>query len=155
MWTTLQILRAGWTEMKRSKIFNSLMVTQDHMTDIRLYSWCKTSMSGFFFPEWNEILSLFRKTSDPFRFIKWYLQLLVQRFRQKQWRMYVDSELNSYYDIRPQLHQWRNSPINHINHEIWVSRQSRQTRLFDYVYWIYCLFSHTLQQRNITQWCQL
>lgn len=75
--------------------------------------------------EWISLL-LFRKTSDPFKFIKWYLQLLVQRFRQKQRRTYVDSELNSHYDISPQLHQWRNSPIMpHANHEIWVSRQKK------------------------------
>ena len=82
-------------------------------------SWFRAIFASMyiFFLECNVRLS-FRKTSDLFRFIKWYLQLLVRNFGQKQRRMYLDSELKLHYDISEKLQRWPNTTkMPHADHE--------------------------------------
>ena len=143
-------LRAGWIEMKKSKagslFYYTCNPTEDHMTDkgCTRDAWRDTNIcfNAFFFLEWNFLL-LFRKTSDLFRFIKWYLQMLVGNFGQKQQRMYRDSELKLHYDISEILQRWPNSvTMPHADHGTRVSGTlcaqrkslwwSGQTCFFDY-----------------------
>lgn len=97
--------------MKKSKtsslFYYTCIPTEDHMTD---KGWTRDArrdvnicFNVYFFPEWNFLLLFHRKTSDLFRFVKGYLQLLVQNFPQKQRRMYRDSELELHYDISEKL----------------------------------------------------